>query len=74
VEMLQPAAANRRGARHEAEAGYWTKAMGRGRSATTTALMEAARNILATIQPCSVRAVAYQLFTRGLIPSMEKRR
>jgi hypothetical protein len=36
--------------------------------------MEAARNILATIQPCSVRAVAYQLFTRGLIPSMEKRR
>jgi hypothetical protein len=29
-------------------------------------------DILASIQPCSVRAVAYQLFTRGLIPSMEK--
>ena len=46
--------------------------MGRGRSATTTALLEEARDILETIQPCSVRAVCYQLFTRGLIPSMTK--
>jgi len=46
--------------------------MGRGRSATTYTLLSRAREILETIQPCSVRAVAYQLFTRGLIPSMEK--
>jgi hypothetical protein len=44
--------------------------MGRGRSATTTALLSRARDILERIQPCSVRAVAYQLFTHGLIPSM----
>jgi hypothetical protein len=29
-------------------------------------------DILEEIQPCSVRAVCYQLFTRGLIPSMAK--
>ena len=46
--------------------------MGRGRSEATYTLLSAARDILETIQPCSVRAVCYQLFTRGLIPSMTK--
>ena len=46
--------------------------MGRGRSAATRELLEAARDILETIQPCSVRAICYQLFTRGRIPSMAK--
>ena len=46
--------------------------MGRGRSAATRDLLEAARDILETIQPCSVRAICYQLFTRGRIPSMAK--
>lgn len=44
--------------------------MGRGRSQNTYDLIEAMREILAEIQPCSVRAVAYQLFTHRLIPSM----
>jgi hypothetical protein len=43
---------------------------GRGRSTTTIGLIEAMVDILQEIQPCSVRAVAYQLFTRKLIPSM----
>jgi hypothetical protein len=47
--------------------------MGRGRSQTTTDLLGQTRDILERIQPCSVRAAACQLFTRGLIPSMEKR-
>jgi hypothetical protein len=47
--------------------------MGRGRAESTLALVEAAAAILADIQPASVRAVCYQLFTRGLIPSMARR-
>lgn len=43
---------------------------GRGRAAATESLIAAMRDILEAIQPCSVRAVAYQLFTRKLIPSM----
>jgi hypothetical protein len=36
------------------------------------AFIEACSNILAEIQPASVRATAYQLFVRQLLPSMEK--
>jgi hypothetical protein len=46
--------------------------MGRGRSEKTTALVHLAREILEEIQPASVRAVCYQLFIQGAIPSMEK--
>jgi len=46
--------------------------MGRGKAAATLRIIEAAKEILEEIQPASVRAVCYQLFTRGLIPSMEK--
>lgn len=46
--------------------------MGRGKSSKSIQLVEAARAILEEIQPASVRAVCYQLFTSGLIPSMEK--
>jgi hypothetical protein len=46
--------------------------MGRGRSARTLRLIEAVKEILEEIQPASVRAVCYQCFIRGLIPSMEK--
>jgi hypothetical protein len=35
-------------------------------------LIEACREILAEIQPTTVRSVCYQLFTRSLIPSMAK--
>ena len=45
--------------------------MGRGRSARTLELVEAAREILAELQPTTVRGVCYRLFTRGLIASME---
>jgi hypothetical protein len=44
----------------------------RGKSAKTLSLIDAAREILETIQPASVRAVCYQLFTRGVITSMAK--
>jgi hypothetical protein len=44
--------------------------MGRGRSQKSLALVQLAREILEEIQPASVRAVCYQLFTRGAIPSM----
>jgi hypothetical protein len=47
--------------------------MRRGRSAKSVALVDAAYDILEEIQPASVRAVCYQLFTQGLIPSMAKR-
>jgi hypothetical protein len=47
--------------------------MGRGKSANSLRLILAARDILKEIQPASVRAVCYQLFTRKLIPSMEKK-
>src|SRR5216684_955593 len=46
--------------------------MGRGRSEKSIELVELAHDILEEIQPASVRAVCYQLFTRGAIPSMEK--
>jgi hypothetical protein len=44
--------------------------MGRGRSAKSIRLISAAHEILRVIQPASVRAVCYQLFTRGLLASM----
>lgn len=43
---------------------------GRGRAAATLVLEQAAIDIVGEIQPCSVRAVAYKLFTRGLIEDM----
>jgi hypothetical protein len=46
--------------------------MGRGRSARTLRLIEAAEEILEEIQPATVRAVCYRLFTQGLIESMAK--
>lgn len=46
---------------------------GRGKSQKTIALIEAAIRILEEIQPASVRAVCYRLFTEKLIPSMEKK-
>jgi hypothetical protein len=45
---------------------------GRGRSQRSLDLIEAAYNILAEIQPASVRAVCYRLFTMGIIASMVK--
>jgi hypothetical protein len=46
--------------------------MGRGKSRRSLELIEPSIEILREIQPASVRAVCYQLFTRGLIPSMAK--
>jgi len=46
--------------------------MGRGRSAATKALLTEAIGILESIQPATVRGVAYRLFSAGLISSMEK--
>jgi hypothetical protein len=46
--------------------------MGRGKSQKSLDLIEAAYHILAEIQPASVRAVCYRLFTMGLIDSMAK--
>jgi hypothetical protein len=46
--------------------------MSRGKSRRSLELIEASIEILREIQPASVRAVCYQLFTRGLIPSMGK--
>lgn len=43
---------------------------GRGRAKSTLAFIEACKEILEVEQPTSVRAVAYRLFTRGLIPNM----
>ncbi len=43
---------------------------GRGKAAATLALERAAIDIVAEIQPCSVRAVAYKLFTLRLIEDM----
>ena len=45
---------------------------GRGKSNNSLALINASIIILETIQPCSVRAVCYQLFMRKLIPDMSK--
>ena len=45
---------------------------GRGKSKNSMALIDASIIILEAIQPCSVRAVCYQLFMRKLIPDMSK--
>ncbi|MGH8659726.1 MAG: hypothetical protein ACREV4_14950 [Gammaproteobacteria bacterium] len=45
---------------------------GRGKSTKSLHLIHAARDILEEIQPASVRAVCYQLFTLGVIPDMSK--
>lgn len=45
---------------------------GRGRAQKTIEIAEAAYRILQEIQPASVRAVCYRLFTEGLIDSMKK--
>lgn len=45
---------------------------GRGKSVRSLALVDAAFTILSEIQPASVRAVCYRLFTAGFIPSMGK--
>lgn len=45
---------------------------GRGKSRRSLELIEACIEILREIQPASVRAVCYRLFTLGLIGSMEK--
>jgi hypothetical protein len=47
--------------------------MGRGRARKTTELIDAICEILDEVQPCSVRAICYQLFNRKLIESMDKR-
>lgn len=44
----------------------------RGKSRATIAMVEAARAILEEVQPASVRAVCYRLFTMGLIDAMTK--
>jgi len=44
----------------------------RGKSAASLALVDAAATILGEIQPASVRAVCYRLFTMGLIDNMSK--
>ena len=46
--------------------------MGRGKSKKTLELIFAARDILKEIQPASVRAVCYRLFTLDIIASMSK--
>ena len=49
-----------------------TARKGRGRADASNRLIEALVDIAREIQPCSVRALAYQLFNRKLIPSMAK--
>ena len=46
--------------------------MSRGKSKRTLELVATARDILEEIQPASVRAVCYRLFTMGLIKDMSK--
>jgi hypothetical protein len=46
--------------------------MPRGKTQRNRDLIDACHDILTVIQPASVRAVCYQLFTRGLLPSMQK--
>jgi hypothetical protein len=50
----------------------WTARRGRGKARRSLSLIEAAATVLAEIQPASVRAVCYRLFTLGLIDSMNK--
>jgi hypothetical protein len=52
--------------------GVLSKKRGRGKSQKTIELIDASYDILEQIQPCSVRAVCYQLFTRRLIKDMSK--
>jgi hypothetical protein len=62
------------GATQRAEGGAaMSTRRGRGRAKATLSLIEAVVEIAEAIQPCSVRAIAYQLFNRKLIPSMEKK-
>ena len=49
-----------------------TARRGRGKSRASLDLIEASHKILAEIQPATVRAVCYRLFTMGLIPDMSK--
>ncbi len=49
-----------------------TKRRGRGKSADSLNIIAKSIAILREIQPASVRAVCYQLFTRKLIPNMSK--
>jgi len=44
----------------------------RGKSQASLSLIEASHEILKEIQPASVRAVCYKLFTMGVIPNMSK--
>jgi hypothetical protein len=46
--------------------------MARGKARRSIDIIEAAHDILSEIQPASVRAVCYRLFTQGLIPDMSK--
>lgn len=46
--------------------------MPRGRSQRSLAFIAAAQRILTTIHPATVRAVCYQAFIEGLIPSMSR--
>jgi hypothetical protein len=46
---------------------------GRGMAQKNLDLIEQSRNVLAEIHPATVRGVAYQLFTRGLIESMGRK-
>lgn len=48
------------------------KKNGRGKSRNSLALIEASREILAEIQPATIRAVCYRLFVLRLISSMGK--
>jgi len=45
---------------------------GRGRALASDTIIDAAHTILAEIQPATVRAVCYRLFSAGLIPDMGK--
>ena len=44
-----------------------------GLAPKSRALIETCREILATIHPASIRAVCYQLFIQGRLPSMAKK-
>ncbi|MDQ3695454.1 MAG: hypothetical protein M3464_17795, partial [Chloroflexota bacterium] len=46
--------------------------MPRGLATKTIALIEASASILEEIQPATVRAVCYRLFTQNLIANMSK--
>jgi hypothetical protein len=61
--------------RHAVRGEHWnpsTPKHGRGKSSRSLVLIEAASTILREIQPASIRAVCYRLFTTGHIASMAK--